>query len=186
MVKEQLERRGLETHGCFAPWRDPAHRFCRRSVVAPRYGDYPLPHREGRPSRSHTWSPDDGGGLCGGERSWRRDRFRVSDGGLAELAGKVFSVERSSGLRIARWILDDSGSTTCSFRSAMLRSAGPKRPLLMRLVTAAADDPRALLEQVALGGRSVMPSAIQSPGARKACGARKISLDGPRGMLFVN
>src|SRR5574341_173350 len=114
MVVEQVERRGIRDPRVLGAMRKvPRHRFVDEALVGRAYGDYPLPIGEAQTiSQPYMVAlMTEALGLVGHERV-----LEVGTGSgyqtavLAELCGKVFSVERIKGLadRAVR-ILDSLG-----------------------------------------------------------------------------
>jgi protein-L-isoaspartate(D-aspartate) O-methyltransferase len=184
MVKEQLECRGIKAPRVLRALGEiPRHRFVDEAFVARAYGDYPLPIGEGQ-TISQPYMVGlmtEALELCGDERV-----LEIGTGSgyqtavLAELAGKVFSVERLKRLadRAVR-ILDELGIYNVLVRVGDGSVGWPEEaPFDAVLVTAGGPAiPEALLGQVALGGRFVMPvgdtqSQVLRKGVRTPDGIR--------------
>jgi protein-L-isoaspartate(D-aspartate) O-methyltransferase len=164
MVVEQLERRGIrDSRVLRAMRRVPRHRFVDEALVGRAYGDYPLPIGEGQTiSQPYMVAlMSEALGLVGHERV-----LEIGTGSgyqtavLAELSGKVFSVERIKGLADrAVGILDSLGYCNVLVRvgdgTLGWRDEAPFDAIL---VTAGAPViPEALLEQLDPKGRIVLP-----------------------------
>ena len=165
MVAEQLVRRGIRDERVLrAMGKVPRHRFVEEALVGRAYGDYPLPIGEAQTiSQPYMVAlMTEALELSGHERV-----LEIGTGCgyqtavLAELCGKVFSIERLKGLadRAVR-TLDSLG-----YYNVLVRvgdgSLGWKEeaPFDAILVTAAAPVvPEALLDQLAASGRLVAPT----------------------------
>ena len=164
MVADQLRARGItDPRVLTAMGRVPRHRFVEEALAARAYGDYPLPIGE-KQTISQPYMValmTQALELSGGERV-----LEVGTGSgyqtaiLAEVAGKIYSVERIRGLADrARAILEDLGYYN------VLNRVGDgtlgwreEAPFDAVLVTAAAPEvPLPLVEQVKPGGRLVIP-----------------------------
>ncbi|MCI0370886.1 MAG: protein-L-isoaspartate(D-aspartate) O-methyltransferase [candidate division NC10 bacterium] len=164
MVADQLRARGItDARVLTAMGRVPRHRFVEEALAARAYGDYPLPIGE-KQTISQPYMValmTQALELVGGERV-----LEVGTGSgyqtaiLAEVAGKVYSIERIRGLADrARAILEELGyynvlihvgDGTLGWRE--------EAPFDAVLVTAAAPEvPSPLVEQVKPGGRLVIP-----------------------------
>jgi protein-L-isoaspartate(D-aspartate) O-methyltransferase len=164
MVADQLRGRGItDPRVLTAMGRVPRHRFVEEALAARAYGDYPLPIGE-KQTISQPYMValmTQALELSGGERV-----LEVGTGSgyqtaiLAEVAGKVYSIERIRGLADrARAILEELGTYnvlihvgdgTLGWRE--------EAPFDAVLVTAAAPEvPSPLVEQVKPGGRLVIP-----------------------------
>jgi protein-L-isoaspartate(D-aspartate) O-methyltransferase len=164
MVVEQVEHRGIRDARVLRALRKvPRHRFVEEALVGRAYGDYPLPIGEGQTiSQPYMVAlMTEALGLVGHERV-----LEIGTGSgyqtavLAELCGKVFSVERIKTLadRAIR-ILDSLGCCNVLVRVAD-GSLGwrEEAPFDAILVTAASPEvPQALVEQVGPKGRLVIP-----------------------------
>ncbi len=164
MVVEQMEHRGIRDPRVLRTMRKvPRHRFVDEALVGRAYGDYPLPIGEGQTiSQPYMVAlMTETLGLAGHERV-----LEIGTGSgyqtavLAELCGKVFSVERIKMLadRAIR-TLDSLGSYNVLVRVAD-GSLGwrEEAPFDAIMVTAASPEvPQALVEQLAPKGRLVIP-----------------------------
>ena len=164
MVADQLRARGItDPRVLTAMGRVPRHRFVEEALAARAYGDYPLPIGE-KQTISQPYMValmTQALELGGGERV-----LEVGTGSgyqtaiLAELAGKVYSVERIRALADrARAILEELG-----YYNVLIRVGDgtlgwrEEAPFDAVLVTAAAPEvPAPLVEQLKPGGRLVIP-----------------------------
>lgn len=164
MVADQLRARGItDPRVLTAMGRVPRHRFVEEALAARAYGDYPLPIGE-KQTISQPYMValmTQALELKGGERV-----LEVGTGSgyqtaiLAELAGKVYSVERIRSLADrARALLEELG-----YYNVLIRVGDgtlgwrEEAPFDAVLVTAAGPEvPAALVEQVKPGGRLVIP-----------------------------
>ena len=164
MVADQLRARGItDPRVLTAMGRVPRHRFVEEALAGRAYGDYPLPIGE-KQTISQPYMValmTQALELGGGERV-----LEVGTGSgyqtaiLAELAGKVYSVERIRALADrARAILEDLG-----YYNVLIRVGDgtlgwrEEAPFDAVLVTAAAPEvPAPLVEQLKPGGRLVIP-----------------------------
>lgn len=164
MVAEQLERRGIRDPRVLrAVSKVPRHVFVEEALVGRAYGDYPLPIGEGQTiSQPYMVAlMSEALGLAGHERV-----LEIGTGSgyqtavLAELCGKVFTIERLKSLsdRAMRRldelgyynVLARVGDGTLGWRE--------EAPFDAVMVTAAAPEvPAALLDQLAVKGRLVLP-----------------------------
>jgi protein-L-isoaspartate(D-aspartate) O-methyltransferase len=164
MVAEQLRARGIRDPRVLdAMARIPRHRFVQEALVGRAYGDIPLPIGDGQTiSQPYMVAlMSEALGLRGGERV-----LEVGTGSgyqtavLAELAGKVYSVERVRPLaERARQLLGDLGYYNIRIRvgDGSLGWAD-EAPFDAILVAAGAPDvPAALTAQLGEGGRLVAP-----------------------------
>lgn len=164
MVAEQLERRGIRDQRVLhAIAKVPRHLFVEEALVGRAYGDHPLPIGEGQTiSQPYMVAlMSEALELAGHERV-----LEIGTGSgyqtavLAELCGKVFTIERLKGLADrAMRRLDELGYYNVLARvgdgSLGWREEAPFDAVM---VTAAAPDvPPALLEQLAVKGRLVVP-----------------------------
>lgn len=169
MVEEQLKKRGIKDERLLeAFYRVPRHRFVPESSAAEAYGDHPLPIGEGQTiSQPYIVAlMTEALQLKGGEKV-----LEIGTGSgyqtaiLAELAGEVFSIERISSLaERARSLLGELGYLG-KVRLAVgdgCRGWPEEAPFDAVIVTAGAEKvPPALLEQLAEGGRMVIPVGPQ-------------------------
>jgi len=164
MVAEQLERRGIRDQRVLrAIAKVPRHLFVEEALVGRAYGDHPLPIGEGQTiSQPYMVAlMSEALELAGHERV-----LEIGTGSgyqtavLAELCGKVFTIERLKGLADrAMRRLDVLGYYNVLARVSD-GSLGwrEEAPFDAVMVTAAAPDvPPALLEQLAVKGRLVIP-----------------------------
>jgi protein-L-isoaspartate(D-aspartate) O-methyltransferase len=184
MVVDQLERRGIRDPRVLRAMRKvPRHRFVDEALVGRAYGDYPLPIGEGQTiSQPYMVAlMTEALGLVGHERV-----LEIGTGSayqtaiLAELCGKVFSVERIKGLadRAVR-ILDSLGYCNVLARVGD-GSLGWREEASFDaiLVTAGAPViPEALTNQLNVKGRIVLPvgdaySQVLNKGVREDTGMR--------------
>jgi protein-L-isoaspartate(D-aspartate) O-methyltransferase len=164
MVKNQLIPRGIrDTRVLTAMAKVPRHRFVDEALVGDAYGDRPLPIGNGQTiSQPYivalmTQAME----LTGSERT-----LEVGTGSgyqaaiLAELCKEVYTIERIESLLLrAREILGELGYTNVFFK-LFDGSIGWKEyaPFDAIIVTAAAPTiPQPLLDQLAEGGRLVIP-----------------------------
>ena len=164
MVAEQLRARGIRDPRVLAAMaRIPRHRFVQEALVGRAYGDIPLPIGDGQTiSQPYMVAlMSEALGLRGGERV-----LEVGTGSgyqtavLAELAGKVYSVERVRPLaERARRLLGDLGYYNIRIRVGDGSLGWPdEAPFDAILVAAGAPDvPAALTAQLGEGGRLVAP-----------------------------
>jgi protein-L-isoaspartate(D-aspartate) O-methyltransferase len=164
MVADQLRARGItDPRVLTAMGRVPRHRFVEEALAARAYGDYPLPIGE-KQTISQPYMValmTQALELAGGERV-----LEVGTGSgyqtaiLAELAGKVYSIERIRSLADrARAMLEELG-----YYNVLIRVGDgtlgwrEESPFDAILVTAAAPEvPAPLVEQLKPGGRLVIP-----------------------------
>lgn len=164
MVAEQLERRGIrDSRVLGAVAKVPRHLFVEEALVGRAYGDHPLPIGEGQTiSQPYMVAlMSEALELAGHERV-----LEIGTGSgyqtaiLAELCGKVFTVERLKSLadRAMRRldelgyynVLARVGDGTLGWRE--------EAPFDAVIVTAAAPNvPPALLDQLIVKGRLVLP-----------------------------
>jgi protein-L-isoaspartate(D-aspartate) O-methyltransferase len=164
MISEQLERRGIRDQRVLrAIAKVPRHVFVEEALVGRAYGDHPLPIGEGQTiSQPYMVAlMSEALELAGHERV-----LEIGTGSgyqtavLAELCAKVFTIERLKGLADrAMRRLDDLGCYNVLARvgdgSLGWREEAPFDAVM---VTAAAPDvPPALVEQLAVKGRLVIP-----------------------------
>ena len=164
MIAEQLERRGIrDPRVLLAIAKVPRHLFVEEALVGRAYGDHPLPIGEGQTiSQPYMVAlMSEALELAGHERV-----LEIGTGSgyqtavLAELCGKVFTIERLKSLSDrAMRRLDNLGYYNVLARvgdgSLGWREEAPFDAVL---VTAGAPDvPPALVEQLAVKGRLVLP-----------------------------
>jgi protein-L-isoaspartate(D-aspartate) O-methyltransferase len=164
MVADQLRARGIaDPRVLTAMGRVPRHRFVEEALAGRAYGDYPLPIGE-RQTISQPYMValmTQALGLAGEERV-----LEVGTGSgyqtavLAEVAGKVYSVERIRSLaERARALLEELRYYNVLIRVGDGSLGWPEEaPFDAVLVTAAAPEvPPPLVEQLKAGGRLVIP-----------------------------
>jgi protein-L-isoaspartate(D-aspartate) O-methyltransferase len=190
MISEQLERRGIRDPRILrAIGRVPRHLFVDEALVGRAYGDHPLPIGEGQTiSQPYMVAlMSEALELAGHERV-----LEIGTGSgyqtavLAELCGKVFTVERLKSLADrAMRRLDSLGYYNVLARvgdgSLGWREEAPFDAVM---VTAGAPDvPPALVEQLEVKGRLVMPvgdayTQVLRKGVREETGMRWTELGG--------
>jgi protein-L-isoaspartate(D-aspartate) O-methyltransferase len=164
MVAEQIRARGVADPRVLAALRQvPRHRFVPEHLWSQAYADYPLPIGE-----DQTISQPYIVALMTAILELR-ETARVLEVGtgsgyqaavLAELAAAVFSIDRRGGLADqARSILDSLGYRNVRIRVGDGTLGWPEEaPFDGIIVTAGAPRvPRPLVEQLAMGGRLVIP-----------------------------
>lgn len=169
MTESQIRARGVrDTLVLAAMAKVPRHLFVPEALRGRAYADEPLPVGEGQTiSQPYIVAyMTEVLGLRGGERV-----LEIGTGSgyqtavLAEIAGEVWTIEIVEPLaRRARGLLDGLGYTNIRFRvgdgSAGWAEAGPFDGII---VTAAAPVlPSALEEQIAVGGRMIVPVGTDS------------------------
>ena len=164
MVESQLLSRGLKATLVLDTMRKvPRHRFVEEALVSQAYNDHPLPIGE-KQTISQPYMValmTEALELQGNERV-----LEIGTGSgyqtaiLAELADKIYSIERIRSLSVkARRILDDLGY----FNVVLKVSDGTvglkeEAPFEVIIVTAGSPDvPQPLVDQLAMGGRLVVP-----------------------------
>ncbi len=164
MVKSQLISRGIKDARVLDTMRKvPRHRFVEEALVSQAYNDHPLPIGE-KQTISQPYMValmTEALELQGNEKV-----LEIGTGSgyqtaiLAELAYKIYSIERIRSLSIkARRILDELGH----FNVVLKVSDGTvglkeEAPFDAILVTAGSPDvPQPLVDQLAMGGRLVVP-----------------------------
>ena len=164
MVESQLLSRGLKDALVLDTMRKvPRHRFVEEALVSQAYNDHPLPIGE-KQTISQPYMValmTEALELQGNERV-----LEIGTGSgyqtaiLAELADKIYSIERIRSLSVkARRILDDLGY----FNVVLKVSDGTvglkeEAPFEVIIVTAGSPDvPQPLVDQLAMGGRLVVP-----------------------------
>jgi len=190
MVSEQLERRGIRDPRVLqAVGKVSRHLFVEEALVGRAYGDHPLPIGEGQTiSQPYMVAlMTEALELAGHERV-----LEIGTGSgyqtavLAELCGKVFTVERLKSLsdramrRLDRLgyynVLARVGDGSLGWRD--------EAPFDAVLVTAGAPDvPLALVEQLAVKGRLVVPvgdlhTQVLRKGVREDTGMQWTELGG--------
>lgn len=164
MVDEQLLPRGIKDYRVLSAMRKiPRHLFVDEALRGHAYGDYALPIGEGQ-----TISQPYMVGVMTEALELKGDEkvLEIGTGSgyqtaiLAELAWYVYSVERVAPLAMrAKRLLDDLGyfnvSVTVSNGTLGLKEEGPFDGII---VTAGAPEiPEILLDQLAGGGRLIIP-----------------------------
>ena len=164
MVESQLISRGIkDVRVLEAMRRVPRHRFVEEALVSQAYNDHPLPIGE-KQTISQPYMVammTEALELHGNEKV-----LEIGTGSgyqtaiLAELADKIYSIERIRSLSIkARKILDELGY----FNVVLKVSDGTlgekeEAPFDAIIVTAGSPDvPQPLVDQLAMGGRLVVP-----------------------------
>lgn len=164
MVDSQLRARGIRDEGVLdAMWRVPRHEFAPERYRDQAYEDHPLPIGEGQTiSQPYIVAV-----MLEALALLPADRvLEVGTGSgyvtalLAELAGQIFSVERHAELAdAARKLLADFGYTNVKvIVGDGSQGFEPCAPYDAIIVSAAAPElPRALLVELAEGGRMIIP-----------------------------
>ena len=164
MVAEPLRGRGItDARVLAALGKVPRHRFVEEALAARAYGDYPLPIGE-KQTISQPYmvaAMTEALELTGSERV-----LEIGTGSgyqtvvLAELAEKVYSIERLRGLaERAERLVSDLGYYNVRYRAGDGSLGWPEEaPFDAIIVTAASPgEPPALLEQLRDRGRLVIP-----------------------------
>ncbi len=164
MVERQLEARDIRTSRVLeAMWKVPRHLFMPAEVRHYAYGDSPVPIGEKQTISqpyivalmTQTVDPQP-----------HQRALEIGTGSgyqaavLAELIREVFTIEIISSLgKRARWTLEELGYDNVEVRVGDgYQGWSEEAPFDIILVTAAADQvPQPLIEQLAEGGRLVMP-----------------------------
>jgi len=197
MVKEQIEARGVKNERVLkAMMKVPRHLFIEEGLWSQAYGDFPLPIGEGQTiSQPYIVAlMTEALGLKGDESI-----LEIGTGSgyqaaiLAELAERVFSIERISSLGAkARRILDELGYANILIRiSDGTYGWEEETPFDGVIVTAGAPEvPKTLCEQLKIGGRMVIPvgdeySQILLKIVRKDTGYKKEDLGGVRFVKLI-
>ena len=164
MVEEQLAARGIRDDRVLRAVRKvPRHLFLEEGLWPQAYGDFPLPIGEGQ-----TISQPYIVALMTAALELKGDEkvLEIGTGSgyqaaiLAELADRVFSVERISALAAkARRTLDELGYANVLIRVADgTHGWGEEAPFDGIIVTAGAPHvPEGFLEQLKVGGKVVIP-----------------------------
>lgn len=164
MVDTQIQIRGVDDPRVLAAMRRvPRHRFVPQALWDQAYNDYPLPIGEDQTiSQPYIVAlMTEALELQAGDRV-----LEIGTGSgyqaavLAELAAQVYSIDRLASLaEKARQVLAELGYTNFQVRVGDGTQGWPEEaPFDAILVTAGAPQvPRPLVEQLALGGRLVVP-----------------------------
>jgi protein-L-isoaspartate(D-aspartate) O-methyltransferase len=164
MVESQLRLRGIHDQRVLAAMsKVPRHEFVSRPHWADAYGDHPVPIGE----QQTTSQPYIIGSMLQAAEVAPQDRVLEIGAGsgyqtalLAELAGQVFAVERHPLLAAnARGILERLGYRNVNVMMGDGSVGLPEQAPFDAIIVAAAAPkvPPALLEQLAPGGRLVVP-----------------------------
>jgi protein-L-isoaspartate(D-aspartate) O-methyltransferase len=197
MVKEQIEARGVKNEKVLkAMIKVPRHLFIEEGLWPQAYGDFPLPIGDGQTiSQPYIVAlMTEALELRGSESV-----LEIGTGSgyqaaiLAELAERVFSIERISSLGAkARIILDELGYANILIRiSDGTYGWEEETPFDGIIVTAGAPEvPKTLCEQLKIGGRMVIPvgdeySQILLKIVRKDTGYKKEDLGGVRFVKLI-
>jgi protein-L-isoaspartate(D-aspartate) O-methyltransferase len=164
MVEQQLRARGIADPGVLAAMgRVPRHRFVDEALRDQAYGDHPLPIGEGQ-TISQPYMVARMSELL--RLEGREKVLEIGTGSgyqaavLAELAARVCTIERRPRLAArARETLEALGYTNVWVRTANGTYGWPDEAPFDRIVVAAGgpEVPPPLFEQLAEGGRMVMP-----------------------------
>jgi protein-L-isoaspartate(D-aspartate) O-methyltransferase len=164
MIEKQLISRGIkDTRVLEAMAKIPRHRFVEEALVSQAYNDHPLPIGD-----KQTISQPYMVALMTEALELKQDEtvLEIGTGSgyqtaiLAELAGKIYSIERIRSLSVkARRILDELSYFNVLFKvgdgTAGLKEEAPFDAII---VTAGSPDvPQPLVDQLAMGGRLVIP-----------------------------
>lgn len=183
MISEQLERRGVRDQRVLrAIAKVPRHLFVEEALIGRAYGDHPLPIGEGQTiSQPYMVAlMSEALELAGHERV-----LEIGTGSgyqtavLAELCAKVFTIERLKSLSDrAMRRLDELGYYNVLARvgdgSLGWREEAPFDAVM---VTAAAPDiPPALVEQLAVKGRLVIPVGDAHTQVLRKCVREEVDL----------
>ena len=164
MVENQLIGRGIKDTRVLDTMRKvPRHRFVEEALVSQAYNDHPLPIGE-KQTISQPYMValmTEALELQGNEKV-----LEIGTGSgyqtaiLAELADKIYSIERIRSLSIkARRVLDDLGYFNVVLRvSDGTIGLKEEAPFEAIIVTAGSPDvPQPLVDQLAMGGKLVVP-----------------------------
>jgi len=197
MVQEQLLARGIKDERVLrAMMKVPRHLFLEEGLWSQAYGDFPLPIGEGQTiSQPYIVAlMTEALRLKGDEKV-----LEVGTGSgyqaaiLAELAERVFSIERISSLAAkARRILDELGYANVLIKvSDGTYGWEEEAPFDGIIVTAGAPEiPKTLLRQLKVGGRLVIPVGNEYSQtllriARKESGYKEEDLGGCRFVRLI-
>lgn len=164
MVREQIEARGIKAPRVLAAMQKiPRHLFVDEALWPQAYNDYPLPIGEGQTISQPFIVALMTAAL---ELKGTEKVLEIGTGSgyqtaiLAELAGRVFTIERSKTLmERAKIVLDRLGYFNVAYKSGDGTIGWPEMaPFQAIIVTAAAPDvPLPYIEQLDKGGRMVIP-----------------------------
>lgn len=197
MVREQLLARGIKDKRVLdAMMKIPRHLFVEEGLWHQAYGDFPLPIGEGQTiSQPYIVAlMTEALQLKGGEKV-----LEIGTGSgyqaavLAELTKQVFSIERIGPIASnARKILDELGYANVLIRVSDGTYGWPEEgPFDGIIVTAGAPDlPHALMQQLKVGGRFVIPVGNEHTQTlfkvvRKEKGYKKVDLGGVRFVRLI-
>jgi protein-L-isoaspartate(D-aspartate) O-methyltransferase len=167
MVLDQLARRGIEDTRVLAAMRSvPRHRFVPDRLEDFAYDDRPLPICYGQAISQPFMVArmTEALQLQGGERV-----LEIGTGSgyqaavLAELARRVYSIEIVPELAAgARRVLAEAGYDNVEVREGNGHFGWPGRAPFPRIIVTAAppEIPRTLVDQLAVGGRMVLPVGV--------------------------
>jgi protein-L-isoaspartate(D-aspartate) O-methyltransferase len=197
MVKEQIEARGVKNEKVLkAMIKVPRHLFIEEGLWPQAYGDFPLPIGDGQTiSQPYIVAlMTEALELRGSESV-----LEIGTGSgyqaaiLAELAERIFSIERISSLGVkARKILDELGYANILIRvSDGTHGWEEEAPFGGIIVTAGAPEvPKPLCEQLEIGGKMVIPVGDEYSQnllkiVRKETGYKKEDLGGVRFVKLI-
>lgn len=179
MVEVQLARRGIRDARVLAAMRCvPRERFVRAGLEKFAYRDSPLPIEEGQ-TISQPWivaAMIEAAEIASGDRV-----LEVGAGSgyaaavLGQIAGRVFAIERHPALAaLARERIAALGYANVAIHVGDgTRGLEAEAPFHAILVSAGGPDiPEALRQQLAIGGRLVIP--VGEPGAQQLCKLTRI------------
>lgn len=197
MVEKQIEARGIADPAVLDAMRTvPRHMFVSEALMDQAYSDFPLPIGE----QQTISQPYIVAEMTQALRLTGNDRvLEIGTGSgyqaaiLAQIAYRVYTIERIHGLYVnARKLFDQLGyhnivtrysDGTCGWKD--------ESPFDAIIVTAGAPDiPAVLVEQLAVGGRLVIPVGNQYAQdlvqlIREEKGVRKVNLGGCRFVKLV-
>lgn len=197
MVREQLVSKGIKDKRVLAAMlKVPRHLFVEEGLWHQAYGDFPLPIGEGQTiSQPYIVAlMTEALHLTGGERV-----LEIGTGSgyqtaiLAELTNYVFSIERINTMAArARKVLDALGYAHVLIRIGDgTRGWAEEAPFAAIIVTAGAPKiPASLVEQLAVGGRLVIPVGDEFSQSllsvvKKEKGCREENLGGVRFVKLI-